>query len=123
VKYLTDFLVVEEGGIVKFSYSTKAGTITDENLFAGFLEAITTFFQLAIQDNIVDLNGKKTRISFYFEKGYLFVGIASINKPKANCTKELKRYAAEFERFKSKLARPETQDLIAFKAFKKIIET
>jgi hypothetical protein len=119
MRYLNDFLVVEEGGVVLFSHSSASGHITDDALFAGFLEAITTFFEMAIRDRIVDINGEETRISFYIEKNLLFVGIAPINKPKASCTKELRSLAALFlSTFKSQLTIIDSKDLIMFEDFR-----
>ena len=47
MKYLDDFLIVEEGGIVVFSHSTDSGHIKDDALFAGLLEVyknLTEYF-------------------------------------------------------------------------------
>ena len=122
MKYLTDFLVVEEGGIVLFSHSTVSGYITDDSLFAGFLEAITTFFQMAIKDKLVDINGQNTRMSFHLENNLLFVGIAPINRQKANCTKELRFLADSFlSNFKKELLNLESKDLMEFEDFRNMM--
>jgi len=120
VKYLDDFLIVEEGGIVVFSHSTDSGHIKDDALFAGLLEAITVFFRVSIEDEIVDINGKKTRISFYAHHQLLFIGIAPINKPKASCTKELKHLANKFLlMFKEELIDLQEKNLMTYEIFKK----
>jgi hypothetical protein len=119
LKYLCDFLVVEEGGVVLFSHSIDSGYITDSGLFAGFLEAITIFFQASLRDNIVDINGETTRVSFFARNGLLFVGIAPINLQKAQCTRELKRLALKFcNRFEEHLPNVQETNRLLYETFR-----
>lgn len=120
MKYLDDFLIVEEGGIVVFSHSTDSGHIKDDSLFAGLLEAITIFFRESIDDEVVDINGERTRISFYSYNQLLFIGIAPINKPKASGTKELKFLANKFQvMFKDELTDIQEKDVMIYEKFRK----
>lgn len=122
MKYLVDFLVVEEGGIVLFDHSTPSGQIKDAALFAGFLEAITTFFQMSLHDIIVDINGENVRISFFPYNSLLFVGIAKIKTPKSSCTKELRGLALKFiEQFKERLADLLEDDRSIYQEFRRTI--
>ncbi|NVM16634.1 MAG: hypothetical protein HWN80_02890 [Candidatus Lokiarchaeota archaeon] len=120
MKYLDDFLIVEEGGIILFSHSTNSGNIKNDALFAGLLEAITIFFRESIGDEVVDINGKRTRISFNSRNQLLFIGIAPINKPKASITKELNLLANKFKiMFKEELNNIQDKDLMIYEKFRK----
>lgn len=115
-EYLQDFLVLKDGG--KVIFSTVSEIIQDQLLFGGFLEAINTIFNIALQDELHTIEGGQYRITFYTKSDYQFIGISSMKVDYNQAAGELKFFANKFvEQFKDRSPENSNNDVRVFQCF------
>jgi len=94
VEYLKDFIVFKEGGKVVFS--TNSTLIKDPLLFGGFLEALTSFYNISLNDDLYQIEGMKFRITFLMKAETQFIGISLMNTNRNKALEELEYFTNRF---------------------------
>jgi hypothetical protein len=116
VDFLQDFLVFKDGG--KVIFSTPFKIITDELLFGGFLEAINTFYNLTLKDELISIRGRKYRILFLIQGDLQFIGITKSSQGEKKAWKELKFFCHRFiNKFHHELSLSNGTDVRSFQKF------
>jgi len=116
VDYLLDFLVIKDGG--KVIFSTPSKIITDELLFGGFLEALNTFYNLSLKDELILIEGRSYRILFLIKEDIQFIGITKSLSDQKKARKELKFFCQRFmSKYSSELSNSNGTDVREFKNF------
>ncbi|MFX1498352.1 MAG: hypothetical protein ACFFBH_12565 [Promethearchaeota archaeon] len=93
-EYLKDFLVFKKGG--KVIFSTCSGLIKDSLLFGGFIEALNSFYNLSLNDDLYQIEGHKFRITFLSKSETQFVGISLIDVNRNKVLEELEFLSNRF---------------------------
>ena len=123
MEYLREFIVLKEGG--KVLYCNSSELIKDEILFGGFLEAINSFYNISLKDDLRQIEGIVLRISFLTKLGCQFVGISSMNVSCNDAIEELQFFTNRFiELFPEILNKDNENDVRIFQRFNsEIIKT
>ncbi|MEJ2294278.1 MAG: hypothetical protein P8Y23_05865 [Candidatus Lokiarchaeota archaeon] len=116
VDFLQDFLVIKDGG--KVIFSTPFKIITDELLFGGFLEAINTFYNLTLKDELISIRGRNYLILFLIKGDLQFIGITKSTQPEKKAWKELEFFCHRFiNEFRHELSLSNGTDVRTFQKF------
>lgn len=77
-------------------FSTTSGLIKDTLLFGGFIEALNSFYNISLNDDLYQIEGIKYRITFLTKSDTQFIGISLMNVNRNKALDELEFFTTRF---------------------------